>query len=190
MDTQDTPSADQKKQIHYWLNHIVLGLNLCPFAHKPVKDAAVRVVVSSSNTPLDFFADLQLELQRLAETSPGVLETTLIATPNLFTEFSDYNHFLTEVDWFLERMGWQGTFQVASFHPQYQFADTTSDDPANYTNRSPYPIFHLLREDSLSEVLNRHEDPDLLAQRNIETLRRLTEDERQKLFYYLLQPPE
>lgn len=190
MDSHDTNRAKQEQQVHHWLNNIVLGLNLCPFAHKPVRDAAVRIVISSSNTPVDFFTDLQRELQRLAETSSQVLETTLIATPNLFAEFPEYNHFLTEVDWFLERMGWNGVFQVASFHPQYQFAGSAMDDPANYTNRSPFPIFHILREDSLSEVLSRQENPDMLAERNIDTLRRLTEEERQKLFSYLLHNPE
>ncbi len=168
--------------VRQWLDRVVIGLNLCPFAARPVLAGRVRVVVSAATTDLDLLTDLQLELTRLDETPVAQLETTLIVVPEMLADFLDYNDFLDRADELLERFEWDGIYQVASFHPQYQFADTAPDDPENLSNRSPYPLLHLLREDSVEAAVDGHPDVDGIPAANIRRLRELTPEQRRALF--------
>lgn len=174
--------------VRQWLDEVVIGLNLCPFAARPVRAGKLRVVVSEAREELDLLTDLQTELQHLDDTPVETLETTVIAIPKMLADFSDYNDFLELVDTLLEKFEWDGIYQVASFHPYYQFSDTQPEDAGNYTNRAPYPLLHLLREDSVEAALDSHPDPDRIPEDNIRKMEALTPEQRRKLFGYLFTP--
>ena len=154
-----------------WISAVVIGLNLCPFARRVFESDTIRYVVSAAEDEKALLADLTRELQALASTPSTTVETTLLIHPQVFTNFLEYNDFLDIAEQRLELLGLDGVIQIATFHPAYQFADTAADDVENYTNRSPYPMLHLLREESISRIAD---DPDELLkipERNIETLR-------------------
>lgn len=156
-----------------WLEKAVIGLNLCPFAKAPHLGGRIRYAVSLAETPDELRADLVDELETLAAADPEEIETTLLIHPRVFADFLDYNDFLEVADETLEDLGLVGEIQVASFHPRYQFAGTEPDDIENYTNRSPYPMLHLLRESSVDAAVAAFPDTEQIYERNIETMRAL-----------------
>lgn len=156
-----------------WLERAVIGLNLCPFAKGVHVKNQVRYVVSAAETPEELLRDLLSELEILAEASPSEIDTTLLIHPRVLTDFLDYNDFLEVADAALEEVDLDGELQIASMHPQYQFADTELDDITNYTNRSPYPTLHLLREDSIDEAVEAFPEAEMIFEKNIETMRKL-----------------
>ena len=156
-----------------WLERAVIGLNLCPFAKAVHVKKQIRYVVSSATTQEELLSDLMRELEFLAETPSEKIDTTLLIHPGVLTDFLDYNDFLDVVDAALEDMELEGILQVASFHPQYQFADTQPDDIENFTNRAPYPTLHLLRESSMVLAVSAYPEADKIFDKNIETLRKL-----------------
>lgn len=158
-----------------WLERAVLGLDLCPFARGPWESGRVRIAVSAATTPETLAMTLEQELQRLVEADPTRLETTLLVHPDAMRDFLDYNDFLDVADALLDAMSLEGVIQIASFHPEYRFADTPEDDPANCTNRSPFPTLHLLRESSIARAVAAFGDTATVVERNIETLRRIGE---------------
>lgn len=172
-------------QVQRWLEEVVIGLNLCPFAARPTKAGQVRFVVTEASDEEALLQDLQSELERLESTKPAELETTLLIIPHMLGDFMDYNFYLNWVDQLIARRGWEGEFQVATFHPEYQFEGTDAQDAENLTNRSPYPILHLLREQSLENMLARYPDSDEIPDNNIRRMNRLSEDEKQKFFPFL-----
>jgi hypothetical protein len=159
--------------VRMWIERAVIGLNLCPFARTVYVKEQIRYVVSPARTPEALREDLERELRALAETEAATVETTLLIHPHVLTTFLDYNDFLDVADAAVDRLGLTGVLQIASFHPQYQFAGTTPDDVTNYTNRSPYPMLHLLREASVEQAVATFPDADEIPTRNIATLRRL-----------------
>jgi hypothetical protein len=156
-----------------WLERAVIGLNLCPFAKQVHVKNQIRYAVSGAQTPEALLADLSDELLALKSADPDAIDTTLLMHPQVLENFLDYNDFLGRAETVIDSLGMSGEFQVASFHPQYQFADTDSEDIENYTNRSPYPTLHLLREASITRAVAAFPDPALIYRKNIETLRRL-----------------
>jgi uncharacterized protein len=168
--------------VRQWVERAVLGLGLCPFAGEHWRAGRVRLAVTRAASEDLLLDDLRAEIATLDTTDSALLETTLLIIPNLLREFEDYNQFLDRVDELLDAHGWTGQFQIASFHPDYQFAGTQSDDPENLTNRSPYPILHVLRESTLSRVLSEHPDPEQIPETNIATLRALSEERRRQIF--------
>jgi hypothetical protein len=160
-------------QTRCWLENVVLKHNLCPFAHKPFKGGQIRYVVTDSARPEYLLEDLQQELERLRATPVEEVETTLLIHPGTLEDFLDYNDFLDIVDALLVDGGFEGEFQVASFHPDYQFEGTRPDDAENYTNRSPWPMLHLIREASLEQAVASYPDVDAIPERNIETMNAL-----------------
>lgn len=156
-----------------WLERAVIGLNLCPFAPRPYAEGRVRIRVSDAQTQAQLADELCDELEALQAADPAEVETTLLVHPRLLTDFLDYNDFLDIAETCVRELGLEGELQVASFHPDYQFADAAADDPANNSNRSPYPMLHLLRESSVEQALATLTDPDAIYQRNIERLRAL-----------------
>jgi len=156
-----------------WIERVVVELNVCPFARKPYEGGQVRYVVSAANQPEDLLAEVQRELELLRATDAGEIETTVLIHPDVLNDFLDYNDFLGVVDGLIEEAGYQGEFQVASLHPHYQFAGTEPDAAENYTNRSPYPILHLLREAELARAIAGYARPDKIPERNIRTLEKL-----------------
>ena len=171
--------------VEQWLDEVVIGLDLCPFATHPRRERRVRIAVSHATDEEALLNDLQAELERLSDTPVAELETTLLAIPNMLEDFADYNDFLDAVDLWVEQFGWEGDLQVASFHPQYQFADTEADDPGNLTNRSPWPLLHIIREESLEKAIEHYPDVDAIPERNIARMKALGPEERKRLFPYL-----
>jgi hypothetical protein len=164
-----------------WLEKAVIGLNLCPFAKSVYVKEQVRYVVSNATTPEQLLEALMDELQNLSDADPEKIDTTLLIHPFVLTDFQDYNEFLDVADAAVEDMELVGELQVASFHPQYQFADTEPDDISNYTNRAPYPILHLLREDSVARAVEAFPEAAEIFDRNIETLEQLGHEGWEKL---------
>ncbi len=156
-----------------WLEKIVIGLNLCPFAKAVHVKNQIRYVVSNANNNDALLAELKRELCLLVAADPGQIESTLLIHPDVLTNFVDYNEFLSVSDSAIEELELDGVIQIASFHPQYQFADTKVDDVTNYTNRSPYPTLHLLREESVTQALEMFPDAAGIYEKNIATLRKL-----------------
>jgi len=164
-----------------WVEQAVIGLNLCPFAKAVHVKKQIRYVVSDADTPEALLAQLLEELEYLAETSPEKVDTTMLIHPNVLADFEDFNEFLDVADAALEDVELDGILQVASFHPDYQFADTHQNDIENYTNRSPYPTLHLLREDSVERAVEAFPEAGDIFEKNIETLRALGHDGWDKL---------
>jgi hypothetical protein len=164
-----------------WLERAVIGLNLCPFAKSVQVKNQIRYVVSAAQTPEELLRDLLVEFEVLAESSSVAIDTTLLIHPHVLTDFLDYNDFLEMADAALVEIDLDGELQVASMHPQYQFADTEPDDITNYTNRSPYPTLHLLREASIEQAVAAFPDAAQIFDKNIETMRRLGHEGWNKL---------
>lgn len=152
---------------------MVIGLNLCPFAERVFNADKIRYVVTESRDEVALLDDLAAELDALAQSPLSAVETTLLIHPNALEKFADYNDFLSDADRLIGKLGLCGIIQIASFHPDYQFADTDRGAVENYTNRSPYPMLHLLREQRVSEAAHNPEELREIPRRNIETLRRL-----------------
>lgn len=154
-----------------WVDRVVVGLGLCPFAKAVQAKAQVRYVLSEATTTEALLSDLKRELLALAAVDPSQVDTTLLIHPRVLADFLDYNDFLGEAEDLLCDLQLEGVLQLASFHPDYCFAGSAADDPANHTNRSPYPLLHLLREASITRALETLADPSTIYERNIETLR-------------------
>ena len=154
-----------------WVEDVVVGYNLCPFAKRELVRNRVRFVVSEAETEDELLQALHSELQRL-EDEPEI-ETSLLIHPGVLQDFGPYNEFLDAADGLLAYLDMEGVYQIASFHPDYQFAGTKPDAAENYTNRSPFPMLHLLREASLEAAIDSYPDVDGIPQRNIELMNEL-----------------
>ena len=176
------PAAPFIRDTVQWLEKAVIGLNLCPFAKAVYVKQQVRFVLSDASTPEALLEELAEELVLLRDIDPDQVDTTLIVHPDVLTDFLDYNDFLDNADAAVEALDLQGVIQVASFHPDYQFAGTMPDDISNYTNRSPYPTLHLLREASIDRAVEAFPDADVIVERNVKTLDALGHAGWAKLF--------
>lgn len=156
-----------------WLGKAVIGLNLCPFAKSVHVGNRIRYFVSTAESEEQLLADLRNELRTLHSADPEAVETTLLMIPRMFPEFLEFNAFLDPAEACLEELDLVGEIQLASFHPAYQFAGTEADDVTNYTNRSPFPTLHLLREASLEAALKTFPRPESIYEENMTTMRRL-----------------
>ena len=161
------------EQTRQWLEQAVIGLNLCPFAKAVHTKGQIRWVESSARNAHALMAELVHELQLLAAADPDAIDTTLLVHPQVLGDFRDYNDFLDLADVALEELGLDGVLQIASFHPQYQFAGTAPDDVENLSNRSPHPTLHLLREESVERAVAAFPQAETIYEKNIETLRAL-----------------
>ncbi len=160
----------------------MIGLGLCPFARQVYAGGRVRFAVSAATTPDGLLHDLRAELLALQSADPAVCETTLLLHPYVLGDFADYNDFLGQVAATVAVQGLEGEMQVASFHPQYQFAGTSPSDAENNTNRSPHPMLHILREASVSAAIADWGDTDRIYRRNIVLLRALGADGWRRLW--------
>ncbi len=167
------------KPVRQWVESVVIDLNLCPFAKRELVKNRVRFTVSDAVTEEQLLEDLKTELELL--NTNEAIETTLLIHPKVLQEFYDYNQFLNYVDDLLDQMELDGIYQVASFHPDYQFGGTEPDDVENYTNKSPYPMLHLIREESLEKAIESYPDSDQIPERNIELLKSMGKDRMKAL---------
>lgn len=157
----------------HWLTRAVIGLNLCPFAKAVHVKRQIRYVVSHAHDMEGALLDLEHELQWLAEADPQAVDTTLLIVPDALLDFHEYNDALFFAERMLKQLGLEGELQVASFHPDYQFDGTEPDDAENYTNRSPYPILHILREDSIDRAVEAFPEAEEIFGRNEALLRKM-----------------
>ncbi|WAJ70279.1 DUF1415 domain-containing protein [Catenovulum adriaticum] len=173
------------QQIKTWLEQVVIGLNLCPFAKRPYKQKQVKIAISTASDDDTLLQDLLQQFKLLENTPIETTETSVLVVTNHLQDFFDYNDFLNLADALIEQYNWQGVFQIASFHPHYQFAGTTEQDPENLTNKAPYPILHILRESSLDKAVESHPDVDGIPEQNIAKMNQLTKEQITELFGYL-----
>ncbi len=173
------------QKVNQWLNDVVIGLNLCPFAAKPQRNKQIKIHVSQAQSEEALLQDILVQLLELDTKEPEELETTLVVVPQLLADFTDYNFYIDWVEALIRQQDWEGIFQVATFHPDYCFAGTQPDDDENLTNRSPYPIFHLIREESMEKVLKHYPNPELIPDINIKRVCQLTDEQRKALFPFL-----
>ena len=164
-----------------WLEKAVIGLNLCPFAKAPHVKNLVRIVVSEARHLDGFLEDLDRELQLLGNTPASELETTLLVHPTLFPDFETFNQMLEIADDAVIENELEGIVQIAPFHPDFQFEGTEADDISNYTNRSPYPTLHLIREDSITKAAEAFPDASAIFDRNIALLEKMGHEGWDKL---------
>lgn len=169
-----------------WLNEVVIGLNLCPFSGKPTRENRVRFFVSTATDDEMLLQDLQQEMELLDQKPASEIETTLVILSHHLKDFFDYNQFLHWTHQLLKRHRWVGVYQLATFHPQYCFAQAEPDDAENLTNRSPYPILHIIREASLEKALEYFADVDKIPEVNKARMEGLHQDEIRNLFPYLI----
>ena len=174
-------SASVTDYTRQWFEKAVIGLNLCPFAKAPHVKNLVRIRVSQARHLDAFLEDLDRELQLLGDTPADELETTLLVHPTLFPDFDTFNQMLDIADAAVVDNGLEGIVQIAPFHPDFQFEGTDSDDISNYTNRSPYPTLHLIREDSIAKAAQAFPDASAIFERNIALLEKMGHEGWDKL---------
>lgn len=149
-----------------WIKSVVIGCNFCPFASKAMLKKSIRYVVLR-NASIEITLEILIREFQFLDVSDDV-ETTLIILPNDFTDFDTYLDLVSIAEEFISLQGYDGVYQIAGFHPEYRFADSDGDDPANYTNRSVYPMLHILREESITKAIEDYPDATDIPQRNIE----------------------
>jgi hypothetical protein len=162
-----------------WLEQVVIGLNLCPFAKREFIKNRIRYQVCHSDKVSTLLKSLEQALTQLAN-NPEI-ETTLIIHPHVLQHFEDYNDFLDLAEQLLFEHGHEGAIQIASFHPDYQFANTQQNDPENFTNRSPFPLIHLLREDRVEKAIATYPNPEKIPANNIALMKKLGSEKLQQL---------
>ena len=167
------PAALAIAETRAWVRRAVIGLNLCPFARAVDAKDQIRYVFSDATDAETLLATLVVELQRLADTDPELVDTTMVIHPRVFADFEDFNDFLELADAAVDDLELDGVLQVASFHPRFQFADTEPDDITNATNRAPYPTLHLLREESVDRAVAAFPEAEAIFERNMATLEKL-----------------
>lgn len=175
-------------EVRTWVETFVVDLRLCPFAKRELDNDRVRFTVSTADTVETLISDLADEIELLE--NDDSIETTLLIHPNVLQDFYAYNQYLDIAEGLLEQMGMTGVYQIASFHPDYQFAGTQADDAENFTNRSPYPMLHLIREASLERAIASYPDLDKVPENNIRILNSMGKQKLQILFRSYLKQQE
>jgi hypothetical protein len=175
------PSQQVVARTRQWVQDVVLGLGLCPFAKPVFARGLIAYVVSGATKRTQLLDDLERQVSLLVAADPATVETTLLIHPHVLADFLDYNDFLGDADELLEAMGLAEAIQIASFHPRYRFAGTDADQIENYTNRSPYPMLHLLRQSTITAARATYADIEGIPGRNIAVLRNLDPAAQQRL---------
>lgn len=166
--------------VRRWFEKAVLGLNLCPFAFKPYKEGAIHFELSHATDDESCLTDLYFYLNKMVQDES--IETIILICPHHLIHFDEYNQFLALAELLLDQEGWAGVFQIASFHPDYCFEGVRQDDRANWTNRSPFPLLHLIREKSISRVIDSNANVEQVPHANIERLNSLDYDTMREIF--------
>jgi len=167
--------------VRNWIESFVIKFNLCPFVKRELANNKIRIISTDAKSEQLLLKELQAELEIL--NSDDTIETTLLVHPYVLQDFYDYNEFLSLADKKLIEMNLEGVYQIASFHPDYQFSGTEPDDVENYTNRSPYPMLHVLREDSLEKAIASYTDINQIPTRNIELMRQMGKSKLSKILH-------
>ena len=167
------PTSQVISDSQQWLERAVIGLNLCPFAKSVHVKSLIRYAISDAKSESELLADLQSELIFLNSVSPTITDTTLLIAPMCLHDFLEFNQFILKANKSLTKLDLDGIFQIATLHPQYQFAGTDVDDITNYTDRAPYPTLHLLRESSIDRALQAIPNAESIFEVNMNTMRRI-----------------
>ena len=167
------PTSQVISDSQQWLERAVIGLNLCPFVKSDHVKSLIRYAISDAKSESELLADLQSELIFLNSVSPTITDTTLLIAPMCLHDFLEFNQFILKANKSLTKLDLDGIFQIATLHPQYQFAGTDVDDITNYTNRAPYPTLHLLRESSIDRALQAIPNAESIFEVNTNTMRRI-----------------
>lgn len=167
------------ESVQRWVESFVVGMNLCPYAKRELVNNRVRFASTAAETEEELLTALQAELELLH--SDPAIETTLLIHAKVLQAFDDYNQFLNHADKLLLQMGFEGIYQIASFHPHYQFGGTDPDDAENYTNRSPYPMLHIIQEESIARAIADSTIAEQIPLRNIILMNQLGQDKLQVL---------
>ena len=181
-DQENQPAA--VAEVRRWLEQVVIGLGLCPFAAAPTRMGAVAFEVCDAIDDQEIIGFVDEAIARLLSSPEGELETSLLILTKGLADFSDYNQFLSVIDTLISLGGHTGVIQVASFHPNYQFEGCEPADVTNLTNCAPYPIFHLIREESLERVLAATANPEQIPERNMALMQTLSDAQIRQLFPY------
>jgi len=174
--------------VQRWVERVVVAHNLCPFARRELESGAVRFCVTDTEDEAQLLLVLADELERLNR-EPAIA-TTLLIHPRVLQDFLDFNQFLGACDELLIQASLDGVYQIASFHPDYQFAGTQAEDAENYSNRAPYPMLHILREDSVARAAAGHPDVEGIPDRNIALLNQLGREHLQEVWQGCFEEPE
>lgn len=169
--TKDINMSRVSEETQHWLKEFVVALDLCPFARFPLEAEQVHFVVSQAQDTEHLTQDLLEAIEALKDDRE--IETTLLIHPGVLNDFEEYLDYVATAEAIMAHLNYEGVFQIASFHPDYCFEGEAEDDPANFTNRSPYPMLHLLRETSLTKAIDSYEDIEAVPERNISKLREL-----------------
>ena len=164
-------TEQQLEKSQRWVEKVVVGLNLCPFAKPVLKANSLRYALTSEESQEQLAKFFLSELDTISQADEADIATTLVLMPKGLTDFYDYLDFLAMCEDLLKQSGLQAEFQLASFHPNYIFAGVDEDDASHFTNRSPYPMLHIIREAQMSRVLANHPNPENIPERNIQLLR-------------------
>jgi len=167
------------KQTQCWLDSVIIEHNICPFAKRERDKGSIRFVVDDAQELSSALENLVLECEHLDDNTE--IETTLFILAKIGRDFNDYLDFLDIASQLLIDQGYEGVYQLASFHPDYCFSGCGEDDPANYTNRSPHPTVHIIREVSLEKALQSYPEPELIPVRNVEYCQKLGLEKMQQL---------
>ncbi len=168
-----------------WIETVVIDLNLCPFAKREFLNDRVRYKVSQATEPEQLLLQLLEELQTLTHRQD--IETSFLIHPHVLLDFYDYNDFLFSANALVLEQHFEGVYQLASFHPNYQFSETEQNDASNYTNRSPYPMLHILREESLTKAIDAHPDVNAIPERNVSLLNQIGSSKLRALLFSCFQ---
>lgn len=174
-----------EQQIWTWVDQVVIGLNLCPFAKKPRVNKQIKLLISDAKNDDDLFKQFLAEVEFIRDVDPNMTDTSLFAIADHLSDFDEYLNFLAIANMTIQQMGLEGDFQLASFHPEYQFEDTEITDRANLTNKAPCPIIHIIREATVEKVLEKYPSPEAIPENNINTVNELTDHDVSRLFPYL-----
>ncbi|MCV6590728.1 MAG: DUF1415 domain-containing protein [Marinobacterium sp.] len=174
------------EQTRNWVESVVVGLNLCPFAAPVIRQQSIRYAESAARDDESVIQDFLLELDRLQQTDEAELSTTLVIYPAVFEDFAHYLDLLSIMEDLLEQTGLDGIFQLASFHPDYLFDGVPEDDRSHWTNRAPYPTVHIIREGEMSRVLMHYKNPEQIPERNMGVLRNLSDEKLAELYPHLM----
>lgn len=174
------------EQTRRWVENVVVGLNLCPFAAPVVRQQSIRYAESEARDDETVLQDFLTELDRLQQTDEKALSTTLVIFPQALDDFYHYLDMLALMERALKKAGLSGVFQLASFHPDYLFGGVPEDDRSHWTNRAPYPTVHIIREGEMSRVLTHYKNPEQIPERNIQLLREMPDEKLAELFPHLM----
>ncbi|NVK25888.1 MAG: DUF1415 domain-containing protein [Gammaproteobacteria bacterium] len=180
-----TNNTSLEQSIWQWLDDVVIGLNLCPFAKKPRINQQIKLYITDAINDEDLLNELMQELQFIEQVDPLETDTTLFAISHHLQDFEEYLNFLAIANLMVQQLGLEGKFQLASFHPNYQFEGTTPTDRENLTNKAPCPLIHIIREATVEKVLNVYPNPEQIPDNNIECVENLSNEQVQRLFPFL-----